>query len=168
MLIFVTHRGNLTHICIGDLTIIVSDNGLSPNRRQAIFWTEVGILFRYRLDIHSYRRHLIKWLSLMIYIFYKMLMLKMLNVNECIFWCVCVCGWGGGVVVVVAGGGGGGGGGGRWAFSIHYVSAVINSVWKCMLFKFPHTTISTRSGMILLDHVHSCSDFCSISYQSPW
>ena len=30
-------------------------------------------------------------------------------------------------------------------------------------FKFPHTTISTRSGMVLLHHVHAYSDFCSIS-----
>ena len=44
MQIFATHWGHLTHICIVDLTIIVSDNGLSPNRRQAIFWTEMGIL----------------------------------------------------------------------------------------------------------------------------
>ena len=32
------------HICIGNLTIIVSDNGLSPGRRQAIIWTNTGIL----------------------------------------------------------------------------------------------------------------------------
>ena len=28
--------GQVTHICLGDLTIIGSDNGLSPGRRQAI------------------------------------------------------------------------------------------------------------------------------------
>ena len=39
-----THRGRLTHICVGKLTIIGSDNGLSPWRRQAIIWTNVGIL----------------------------------------------------------------------------------------------------------------------------
>ena len=33
-----------THICVGKLTIIGSDNGLSPGRRQAIIWTIVGIL----------------------------------------------------------------------------------------------------------------------------
>ena len=44
MLIFITHWGHLTHICIGDSTIIVSNNGLSPNRHQAIFWTEMGKL----------------------------------------------------------------------------------------------------------------------------
>ena len=31
-------------ICVGNLTIIVSDNGLSPYRRQAIIWTNAGIL----------------------------------------------------------------------------------------------------------------------------
>ena len=31
-------------ICVGNLTIIGSDNGLSPGRRQAITWTKVGIL----------------------------------------------------------------------------------------------------------------------------
>ena len=32
------------HICVDKLTIIGSDNGLSPGRRQAIIWTSVGIL----------------------------------------------------------------------------------------------------------------------------
>ena len=32
------------HICVGNLTIIGSDNGLSPDRRQAIIWTNAGIL----------------------------------------------------------------------------------------------------------------------------
>ena len=31
-----THWGRVTHICVGNLTIIGSDNGLSPGRRQAI------------------------------------------------------------------------------------------------------------------------------------
>ena len=34
----------MTHICVSKLTIIGSDNGLSPGRRQAITWTNVGIL----------------------------------------------------------------------------------------------------------------------------
>ena len=34
----------MTHICINKLTIIGSDNGLSPRRRQAIIWTNDGIL----------------------------------------------------------------------------------------------------------------------------
>ena len=36
--------GRVTHICIGNLTIIGSDNGLSPGRRQAIIWTNAAIL----------------------------------------------------------------------------------------------------------------------------
>ena len=34
----------MTHICVGKLTIIGSDNGLLPGRRQAIIWTNAGIL----------------------------------------------------------------------------------------------------------------------------
>ena len=34
----------MTHICVGKLTIIDSDNGLSPKGRQAIIWTNAGIL----------------------------------------------------------------------------------------------------------------------------
>ena len=39
-----TYWGGMTHICISKLTIIASDNGLSPGRRQAIIWTNAGIL----------------------------------------------------------------------------------------------------------------------------
>ena len=39
-----THWGRVTHICVGKLTIIGSDNGLSPERRQTIIWTNAGIL----------------------------------------------------------------------------------------------------------------------------
>ena len=39
-----THWGRVTHICFGKLAIIGSDNGLSPERRQAIIWTNAGIL----------------------------------------------------------------------------------------------------------------------------
>ena len=39
-----THWGRVTHICVSKLTIIASDNGLSPGRRQAIIWTNDGIL----------------------------------------------------------------------------------------------------------------------------
>ena len=34
----------MMHICIGNLTIIGSDNGLSPGCHQAIIWTSAGIL----------------------------------------------------------------------------------------------------------------------------
>ena len=39
-----THWGRATHICVSKLTIIGSDNGSSPGRRQAIIWTNAGIL----------------------------------------------------------------------------------------------------------------------------
>ena len=38
------HWGRVTHICVSKLTTIGSDNGLSPGRRQAIIWTNDGIL----------------------------------------------------------------------------------------------------------------------------
>ena len=39
-----THLGRVMHICISKLTIIGSDNGLSPGRRQAIIWTNARLL----------------------------------------------------------------------------------------------------------------------------
>ena len=42
--ISLTHWGRVTHICVSKLTTICSDNGLSPDRHQAIIWTNAGIL----------------------------------------------------------------------------------------------------------------------------
>ena len=39
-----THWGRVTHICVNELTIIGSDNGLSPGRHQAIIWNNAGLL----------------------------------------------------------------------------------------------------------------------------
>ena len=39
----------MTHICVNKPTIIGSDNGLSPGRRQAIIWTNAGILLIWTL-----------------------------------------------------------------------------------------------------------------------
>ena len=41
---YLTHWGRVTHICVNKLTNIGSDNGMSPGRRQAIIWTNAGIL----------------------------------------------------------------------------------------------------------------------------
>ena len=41
---YLTHWGRVTHICVGSRTSTGSDNGLSPGRRQAIIWTNGGIL----------------------------------------------------------------------------------------------------------------------------
>ena len=58
-----THWGRVTHICVGKLTIIGSDKGLSPGRRQAIIYTNAGILLIWTLgtnfneilgEIHSF------------------------------------------------------------------------------------------------------------------
>ena len=45
-----THWGRMTHICIGKLTIIASDNGLLAGRHQAIIWAIAGILLMGPLD----------------------------------------------------------------------------------------------------------------------
>ena len=42
--LMLTHWGRVTHKCVDNLIIIGSDNGLSPGRRQAIIWTNAGIL----------------------------------------------------------------------------------------------------------------------------
>ena len=44
--------GQVTHICARKLHIIGLDNGLSPSRRQAIIWTNAGILL-----IRPYKEH---------------------------------------------------------------------------------------------------------------
>ena len=49
-----THWGRVTHICVGNLTIIGSDNGLSPGRRQAIILTNAGILLTGPLGANFY------------------------------------------------------------------------------------------------------------------
>ena len=49
-LLLLTHWGRLTHICISELTIIGSDNGLSPRRRQTIIWNNVNWTLRNKLQ----------------------------------------------------------------------------------------------------------------------
>ena len=39
-----THCDRMRHICVGNLTIFASDNGLSPGRPQAIIRTNAGLL----------------------------------------------------------------------------------------------------------------------------
>ena len=46
-----THWGRATHICVGKLTTIGSDDGLSPGRRQAIIRTNAGILLIQNLGL---------------------------------------------------------------------------------------------------------------------
>ena len=42
--LLLTHWDRVTHICVNKLTIIGSDNGLPPDRRQGILWTNDGLL----------------------------------------------------------------------------------------------------------------------------
>ena len=44
VLIVLSHWNRVTPICASKLSIIGSDNGLPPGRRQAIIWTKAGIL----------------------------------------------------------------------------------------------------------------------------
>ena len=48
-----THWGWVRHLCISKQIIIVSNNGLSPGRCQAIIWTNAGILLIGLLGINS-------------------------------------------------------------------------------------------------------------------
>ena len=52
-MISLTHWGRVTHICVGNIIIIGSDNGLSPGRRQAIIWNNAGILLIGTLGTNS-------------------------------------------------------------------------------------------------------------------
>ena len=45
-----THQGRVMHICVSKLTILGSDNGFAPSRRQAIIWTKDGILLNQNLS----------------------------------------------------------------------------------------------------------------------
>ena len=60
----------MTHICVSNLTIIGSDNGLSPDRRQAIICTNDGILLIGHLGT-NFSENLI---GIRTFSFYKMLL----------------------------------------------------------------------------------------------
>ena len=49
----ISQWGRVTRICVGNVTIISSDNGLSPGRRQVIIWTSAGILLIGPLRINN-------------------------------------------------------------------------------------------------------------------
>ena len=50
-------------MCVSKLTIIGSDNGLSPDRRQAIIWTNDGILLIGPLGTKNFSEILIEILT---------------------------------------------------------------------------------------------------------
>ena len=53
----------MTHVCVGKLTTIGSDNGLSPGRHQAIIWTNASILLTGPLET-NYSETLIECIPL--------------------------------------------------------------------------------------------------------
>ena len=71
----------MAHICVSKLTIIGSDNGLSPGRRQAITWTNVGIL----LIGPQGTNFIVIWIEIQILLFKKM-HLKMSSAKWGPFW----------------------------------------------------------------------------------
>ena len=75
-----THWDRVTHICVSKLTIIGSDNGLSPERRQTIIWTNAGILLIGPLGT-NFSEILIEILTFSL----KKIRLKMLSVKCCSF-----------------------------------------------------------------------------------
>ena len=80
--LLLTHWGRVTHKCVSILTSIGSDNGLSPGRRQAIIWTNAGILL-----IPSLETNFSEILS-QIHIFsVKKMNLKMLS-GKCLWFCL--------------------------------------------------------------------------------
>ena len=46
--------GQVTRICVGNLTIIGSDNCLSPGRCHAIIWTDVNWTLKKKISMKSY------------------------------------------------------------------------------------------------------------------
>ena len=78
--LYLTHWGRVTHIWVGKLTIIGSDNGMSPGRRQAIIWTNAGILLIGPLGT-NFSEILIKFLTFWL----KKICLKMPSAKCCSF-----------------------------------------------------------------------------------
>ena len=81
MNLVLTHWGWVTHICVGKQTIIGSDNGLSPGWRQAIIWTNAGILLIGPLGTNFSE------ISIKIQIFsFTKMCLKVSSAKWCPFW----------------------------------------------------------------------------------
>ena len=78
---WLTHWGRVTHICVGNIAIIGSDNGLSPGRRQAIIWTKAGILLIGPLGT-NFSEILIEIQTFS----FKKMHLKMSSAKWCPFW----------------------------------------------------------------------------------
>ena len=81
---WLSHWGRVMHICISKLTVIGSDNGLSPGWHQAIIWTNAAILLSGPLGTN------LNVISREIHIFsFKKMILKMLSAKWLSF-CFCL------------------------------------------------------------------------------
>ena len=86
ILLPLTHWSRGPHICVSKLTIIGSDNGLAPGRRQAIIWTNAGILLFENLE-KNFSEILIKINTFL----FKKMRLKMSSGNGGHFVCASMC-----------------------------------------------------------------------------
>ena len=79
----------MKHICVSKLRIIGSDNGLSPGRRQAIIWTNAGIIINWALK-NKLRWNINRNLYFKIYIIFQNVVWKLrpfcLGLNVSTFW----------------------------------------------------------------------------------
>ena len=75
-----THWGQMMHICVGKLTIIGSDNGLSPGRCKAMIWTNDGIFLLWTLGT-NFSQFVIEIQTFSL----KIIRLKMASVKCCPF-----------------------------------------------------------------------------------
>ena len=110
-IVSLTHWSRVTHICVSKLSILGSDNGLSPGRRQAIIWTNAGILLigplgtnfseiLIEINTFSFKKLLLKTSSakwrpfclglneLRSATYFNLLAQKLINLDVCPDWCV--------------------------------------------------------------------------------
>ena len=84
----------MTHICVDKLTIIASNNGLSPDRHQAIIWTNAGILLIWPLRTNFSEslseRHIFSFMKMHIFIHENAFETVVCEMSAILFWPQCV------------------------------------------------------------------------------
>ena len=87
------------HICIGNLTVIGSDNGLSPHQCQAVIWTNPGILLNGPLGRNFEQWHFNKnsYIFIQDNSFENVIckMVPILSRLQCVNTCLCLMAYGG-------------------------------------------------------------------------
>ena len=127
----------MTHICVVKLTIIGSDDGLSPGRRQTIIWTNAGILV-----IRTLGTKLCEFLSEIHAFSFKKMHLKMSSAT--VWWQFCF-----GLNVLWLG-----------SFSAGY--SVLHQPWLCLLpVPIPHRLTDDLDLAMFQVNVACMFTFCS-------